>query len=48
MAIVGGAVIPPLTGHIADLSSLRIALALPMLCYAVILAYGLLVARKEA
>ena len=40
MAIVGGAVIPPLTGLIADASSLRFALILPALCYALIAAYG--------
>jgi FHS family L-fucose permease-like MFS transporter len=41
MAIVGGAIMPPLTGHVADLTSLKIALAVPALCYAVILGYGL-------
>jgi FHS family L-fucose permease-like MFS transporter len=46
MAIVGGAVIPPLTGHLADATgSLSIALALPMACYATICGYGLF-ARK--
>ena len=47
MAIVGGAVIPPLTGHLADLTSLRFALALPALCYLVILAFGVY-ARRPA
>jgi MFS transporter, FHS family, L-fucose permease len=42
VAIVGGAVIPPLTGILADVSgSLAIALALPALCYAVIAAFGI-------
>ncbi len=40
MAIVGGAVIPPLTGLIADASSLRFALIVPALCYGMIAAYG--------
>jgi FHS family L-fucose permease-like MFS transporter len=40
VAIVGGAVIPPLTGAIADRSGLHFSLLLPALCYAVILAYG--------
>ncbi|HEX7822552.1 MAG TPA: sugar MFS transporter [Sphingobium sp.] len=40
MAIVGGAIIPPLTGLAADLSSLRIALAVPVLCYAGIIAFS--------
>jgi MFS transporter, FHS family, L-fucose permease len=39
-AIVGGAVIPPLTGWLADQSNLRVAMALPALCYALIAAYG--------
>jgi FHS family L-fucose permease-like MFS transporter len=47
VAIVGGAVIPPLTGHIADLTgSMALSLALPAACYATILAFGLF-ARKS-
>ena len=47
-AIVGGAIIPPLTGMLADTSgSLHFALLLPALCYAVILAYGIY-ARRPA
>ncbi len=46
VAIVGGAVIPPLTGILADMSgSLAIALALPALCYAVIAAFGIYAAK---
>ncbi len=48
VAIVGGAVIPLLTGIIADTtSSLAMALVLPMLCYAVIAGFGLY-ARRPA
>jgi FHS family L-fucose permease-like MFS transporter len=48
VAIVGGAVIPLLTGIIADAtSSLAIALVLPMVCYAIICGFGLF-ARKPA
>jgi FHS family L-fucose permease-like MFS transporter len=47
VAIVGGAIIPPLTGHIADLAGLRVALWLPALCYLVIAAFGLY-ARRPA
>lgn len=48
IAIFGGAVIPLLTGMLADASgSLRIALILPALCYAIIAAYGLY-ARRPA
>lgn len=47
-AIVGGAVIPPLTGKLADMSgSLHFALLLPALCYVVIAGYGLY-ARRPA
>ncbi len=48
VAIVGGAVIPLLTGIIADLtSSLAIAFMLPMACYAVIAGFGFY-ARRPA
>ncbi len=48
VAIVGGAVIPLLTGVIADAtSSLAVAFVLPMLCYAVIAAFGIY-ARRPA
>ena len=41
VAIFGGAVVPLMTGAIADVSgSLAIALTLPALCYAVIAAFG--------
>lgn len=49
IAIFGGAVIPLLTGMLADASgSLRTALILPALCYAVILAYGFYARRPAA
>lgn len=48
VAIVGGAVVPLLTGIIADLtSSLALAFMLPMACYAVIAGFGFY-ARKPA
>lgn len=40
MAIVGGAIVPLLTGYAADMSSLRAALAVPAVCYLLILAFG--------
>lgn len=47
-AIVGGAVIPPLTGMLADMSqSLRFALLLPALCYFAIALFGVY-ARRPA
>jgi len=40
VAIVGGAVLPVLTGHAADLWGLSVALAVPALCYAGIVGFG--------
>jgi fucose permease len=48
VAIVGGAVVPPLTGHMADLIGLRAALFVPGICYAGILAYGIYARRPAA
>jgi FHS family L-fucose permease-like MFS transporter len=48
VAIVGGAVVPPLTGHAADLMGLRWALFVPALCYVVILAFGWFARRPYA
>jgi MFS transporter, FHS family, L-fucose permease len=41
VAIVGGAVVPMLFGLVADASSLRLALLLPVVCYGYIMWYGL-------
>ena len=47
VAIVGGAVIPPLTGSLADVSgSLEFALIVPALCYVVICAFGFYTRRR--
>lgn len=49
VAIVGGAIIPPLTGRVADImGSLQIALVVPTLCYMVIAAFGLYAHRNRA
>jgi FHS family L-fucose permease-like MFS transporter len=48
VAIVGGAVIPPLTGHVADAFSLRTALLVPAICHVGILAYGIYARRPAA
>lgn len=47
MAIVGGAIVPPLTGLAADAIGLKGALLVPALCYAIILGFGLY-ARRPA
>ena len=49
VAIVGGAIVPPLTGFAADaLGSLRLALIIPAICYVVIAAFGIYAARRPA
>ncbi|GAA4425108.1 L-fucose:H+ symporter permease [Pontibacter saemangeumensis] len=46
MAIVGGAIIPPLQGWVADASgSLQLSFLVPMVCYAYIVYYGFLGSR---
>ena len=41
MAIVGGAVVPPVMGLVSDASSINIAMLVPALCFAVVCAFGL-------
>jgi len=48
MAIVGGAVVPYLQGHLADHIGLHYSLVLPVLCYAYIIFYGLVGSRPRA
>jgi FHS family L-fucose permease-like MFS transporter len=47
VAIVGGAVIPPLTGSLADMSgSLEFALIMPAVCYLIIAGFGIYTRRR--
>ena len=45
VAIVGGAVVPLMTGHAADIVGLKAALAAPAACYAGIVAFGIYARR---
>ena len=47
VAIFGGALVPPLTGLLADANGLHVSLLLPAACYLVILAFGVY-ARRPA
>jgi FHS family L-fucose permease-like MFS transporter len=47
VAIVGGAIVPLITGGVADFTGLKFALVVPALCYAGILGYGIY-ARRPA
>jgi MFS transporter, FHS family, L-fucose permease len=48
VAIVGGAVVPWITGRVADLTSLKTALFVPAICYAVICGFGIFARRPAA
>jgi len=45
MAIVGGAIVPLITGAVADASNLATSLLVPAICYVWICVYGVLAAR---
>ena len=45
-AIVGGAILPPLYGKLADKIGYQHAFIVPLLCYIFIVAYGFLSARR--
>ena len=44
-AIVGGAIVPVITGRVADTAGLSVSLIIPALCYVWIAIYGVLAAR---
>ncbi len=48
MSIVGGAIAPPFMGHIADVQSMRVGMAVPLVCFVFIMLYGLFWQRLEA
>lgn len=48
MSIVGGAIMTPLMGWIADKGGMRIGFAIPLVCFAVIAAYGALWQKLES
>jgi FHS family L-fucose permease-like MFS transporter len=41
MAIVGGALVPPLMGYVSDRSTINVAMYVPALCFAVVLWFAL-------
>ncbi len=48
MAIVGGAILPPLAGWLSDATSLRTALIVPAIAYGLILLFGLFATKPVA
>src|SRR6185503_5510798 len=48
MAIVGGAVVPPLMGLASDASSINIAMLIPALCFVVVFLFGWKSRRETA
>jgi FHS family L-fucose permease-like MFS transporter len=47
MSIVGGAIAPPLMGHIADISSMRTGFVVPLVCFVFIALYGMFWQKLE-
>ncbi len=47
VAIVGGAVVPLITGRVADLAGISAGLIIPAACYICVLSYGLIVGRPR-
>jgi MFS transporter, FHS family, L-fucose permease len=45
-AIVGGAIVPPLFGLVADVSGLAMALIVPVICYIIIASFGVYANRN--
>jgi FHS family L-fucose permease-like MFS transporter len=48
MAIVGGAIVPPIMGLIADHANMRYGFVIPLVCFAVVALYGLIWKKLEA
>ncbi len=48
VAIVGGAIVPLITGRMADLAGLKAAMIVPAVCYAVICGFGIYARRPAA
>ncbi len=48
MAIVGGAVFPPIQGFIADRKSVQLSYLVPCFCFVIIILYGLFCARRKS
>ncbi|HEX8608148.1 MAG TPA: glucose/galactose MFS transporter, partial [Pedobacter sp.] len=40
MSIVGGAILPPIMGYIADKSNIQIGYIVPLICFAVVFMFG--------
>jgi FHS family L-fucose permease-like MFS transporter len=47
MSIVGGAIAPPMMGHIADVASMRVGLLVPAACFVLIAAYAAMWPKLE-
>jgi FHS family L-fucose permease-like MFS transporter len=45
-AVVGGAIVPPLIGLVADKTTLQVSLVIPVICYAFIAFYGLVGSKQ--
>jgi FHS family L-fucose permease-like MFS transporter len=48
MAIIGGAIVPLVAGHMADASGIAASFVVPAVCYAYIVYYGIAGHREKA
>jgi FHS family L-fucose permease-like MFS transporter len=48
MSIVGGAIAPPVMGKIADISSMKVGFAIPVVCFIFIAIYGMIWKKLES
>ena len=48
MSIVGGAIVPPIMGWIADVANMRLGFIIPLACFVVVGLYGILWKKLEA
>ena len=48
MAILGGALLTPLQGMVSDAAGINASYLVPMSCFIVVLAYGLIVQRFKS
>lgn len=47
MAVVGGAIVPPIQGYVADISSIQFSFVVPIICYLYIMFYGFIGSKPQ-
>lgn len=47
MAVVGGAIVPPIQGYVADISNIQFSFVVPIICYLYIMFYGFIGSKPQ-